>query len=146
MAVMGRKGNRLIPMLLVAGAVVLAGVMALALGLSSSSQSGAHALDPSDDGNFNTYSLVNDLKAPVVVYLCTDAKCTEVNSRASLIPLAAGESVKRSEYWDPGVQYGFRIAISPHARRCLLINASAKAPGTVTVPLSTATTCPAIKP
>lgn len=139
MAVMGRKGNRL---LLVLGAVVLAGVMALGLGLTGGSTSGAHATDPSDDGNFNTYALVNDAKTRVIVYLCLDAPCTQINTRSAWIPLAPGESVTQNEYWNPGVSYGFKIATSPRGRRCLTINADTKEPKTVTIPLSTAKPCP----
>jgi hypothetical protein len=142
MAVMGRKGKRLVPLLLVLGAVGLAGVTALGLGMTGSSKAGAHALDPSDDGNFNTYKLVNDLKNPVVVYLCADAQCTQINTHTTWIPLAPGASTQQNEYWNPGIRYGFKVATSPHARRCLTIDASAKAPDTVTIPLSTAAACP----
>ncbi|WP_045877144.1 hypothetical protein [Pseudofrankia sp. DC12] len=140
---MGRKGNRL---LLVFGAVVLAGVMALGLGLTGSSNTGAHATDPSDDGNFNTYALVNDSKARVIVYLCLDTPCTQINTRSAWIPMAPGESITRNEYWNPGVGYGFKIATSPRGRRCLTINADTKAPKTVTIPLSTAKSCPTAAP
>jgi hypothetical protein len=146
MAVMGRKGNRLVPALLVLGAVLIAGVMALGLSLTGSAKADAHAFDPSDDGNFNTYALVNDAKTPVVLYLCTDAPCTQVNTRSAWISLAPGESVHENEYWNPGVRYGFKIATSPHGRRCLTIDASGKASHTVMVPLSTATTCPTAGP
>jgi hypothetical protein len=141
MAVMRPRRIRLVPLLIVIGGVLLAGVMGVALGLTGGSGSGSHAFDPSDDGNFNTYSLVNDLRTPVVVYLCTDSPCTQINTHSSWIPLEPGASVRESEYWNNGVSYGFKVAVSPHGRRCLLIDASTKVAGTVAVPLSKAGTC-----
>jgi hypothetical protein len=120
--------------------------MALGLGLEDSSTGGAHAVDPSDDGNFNTYALVNDTKTPVILYLCLDAPCTKINDHSRWIPLAPGESTSQNEYWNPGISYGFKIATSPRGRRCLTIKAETKAPDTVTIPLSTATTCPSPAP
>jgi hypothetical protein len=143
MAGMGRKSGRVVPVVLVVGAVVLAGVMALGLGLAGSANAGSHSFDPSDDANFNTYELVNDAKRDVTVYLCTDATCSALNPAASWIPLAPGASTVQQEYWDPGISYGFMVATSPHARECLVVRADSKASGTVRIPLSTATPCPA---
>jgi hypothetical protein len=141
MAGMAWKGNRVVPVLLGGVAVVFAAVMALGLAFAGHAQ-GSHAFDPSDGSNFNTYSLVNDLKRPVNVYLCTDATCSALNPRSAWIPLAPGASVEEQEYWDTGVQYGFKIAVSPRGRRCLVVDASSQLSGTVAVPLSSAGACP----
>ena len=145
MAGMGRKSGRVIPVLLIAGGVVLAAVMGLALALAGSAKAGSHSFDPSDDSNFNTYQLVNDAKHRVVVYLCTDATCAQLNPSASALSLAPGESTQQEEYWDSGLSYGFLVATSPHARSCLTIHADTQASGTVKVPLSTAVPCAAPK-
>ncbi len=116
----------------------------LLFGLEAAAERGGHSLDPTDSMNYNTYALRNDSPAALYVHLCSDPACARLDGNADWVIVRAHSAADEQVYWGPGESAGYAVASDPttrSARRCLVLNAAAKAPATVDAPLSSAGHC-----
>jgi hypothetical protein len=134
----GRR--RWVPVTLLGVALTVAALYALEV----VAEAGGHSLDPTDPMNYNSYALRNDLSSPAYVHMCADTNCAQLDPHGDWLEVTPGAADEESVYWGSSVPTVYAVASAPSPagpRRCLVLNAAHKAPGTTSVPLSSAQPC-----
>lgn len=112
-------------------------------GLEVAAEANGHSFDPTDAMNYNRYALRNDSSTPLYVHLCADPTCTRLADHVDWDPINPGSAETQQVYWGSTTPTAYAVARSPSdtGRRCLLLNAAAKAAAVVDTPLSSAGAC-----